>query len=96
MEVGKNALITKPADMAGSTRNAMMFLAKHRLKAEHVPVAEHMPELASLSRITPQEAADVREGMKHCAFWKITPSACAPATELSSTETEDFGIHASS
>lgn len=93
--IGKNALITKPADMAGSTRNAMMFLAKHGLKAERVTVAEHMPELSSLSRIRPEQAAAVREGMKHCAFWKITPSASVPVTELPSSETEGFGIHAS-
>jgi anti-anti-sigma factor len=73
----------------------MAFLAKHGLKAERVTVAEYMPELASLSRISPQQAAAVREGMKHCAFWKITPSASARTSELSATETEGFGIRAS-
>ena len=95
VQVGKNALITKPADMPGTTRNAMAFLAKHGLKAERVTVAEHMPELTSLSRVSPQQAAAVREGMKHCAFWKITPSAAAPVMELPSSEAEGFGIHAS-
>ena len=95
VEVGKNALITKPADMEGSIRNAMAFLAKHGLKAERVTVAEHMPELASLSRVSPQQAAAVREGMKHCAFWKMTPGASASASELPASETESFGIHAS-
>ena len=95
VQVGKNALITKPADMAGSTRNAMVFLAKHGLKAERVTLADHMPELTSLSRVSPQQAAAVREGMKHCAFWKITLSAAAPARPLPAFEAKSFGIHAS-
>ena len=95
VEIGKNALITKPADMPGSIQRAMAFLARHGLKAERIPVAEHMPELSSLSRISPEQAAAVREGMKQCAFWKITPGASAPAEELSPSETEGFGIHAS-
>lgn len=95
VEVGKNALITKPADMPGSIRSAMAFLAKHGLKAERVTVAEHMPELHSLSEISSRQAAAVREGMKHCAFWKITPSASAPAVELPASESEGFGIRAS-
>ena len=93
--IGKNALITKPADMAGTTQNAMAFLAKHGLKAERVTVAEHMPELHSLTRVSPQQAAAVREGMKRCAFWRITSSTAAPATELPPSETKGFGIHAS-
>ena len=95
VEIGKNALITKPVDMAGSTRNAMAFLAKHGLKAERVTVAEHLPKLQSLSRVSPQQAAAVREGMRRCAFWKITPSAAVPARSLPSFEAKSFGIHAS-
>ena len=95
VKIGKNALITKPDDMAGSIRGAMAFLARHGLKAERIPVAEHMPELSSLSRISPEQAAAVQEGMKQCAFWKITPGASAPAVGLPPSETEGFGIHAS-
>ena len=94
VEIGKNALITQVADMAGSIQRAMAFLARHGLKAERVTVAEHMPELASLSKIDPRQAAAVREGMKRCAFWKITPSAAAPATKLPPFEAKSFGIHA--
>lgn len=95
VEVGKNALITKPADMPGSIRNAMAFLTRHGLKAERVTVAEHMPELHSLSKVSSRQAAAVREGMKHCAFWKITPSASASTVELPASESEGFGIRAS-
>ena len=93
VEIGKNALITSPADMAGSIQNAMAFLAKHGLKAERVNVVENMPKLDSLDRVSTQQAAAVCEGMKHCAFWKITPSG--KATELPSTETEGFHVDAS-
>ena len=93
VEIGKNALITSPADMEGSIRKAMVFLAKHGLKAERVSVSESMPKLDSLDRVTPEQAAAVCEGMKHCAFWKITPSGAAVA--LSSTETKGFHADAS-
>ena len=95
VEVGKNALITKPGDMPGGIQGAMAFLAKHGLKAERVTVAEHMPELHSLSEISSRQAAAVREGMKHCAFWKITLGASTPAVELPASESEGFGIRAS-
>lgn len=95
VEIGKNALITKPADMPGSIRSAMVFLAKHGLRAERVTVAEHVPELSSLSRLSPEQAAAVKAGLQHCAFWKITANASAPAETLPASETEGFGINAS-
>ena len=93
--IGKNSLITSPADMEGSTRRAMGFLAEYGLRAERVVVADHMPELDSLSRVSPEQARAIREGMRHCAFWKITPNESAPAVELQSSETENFAITAS-
>ena len=92
VEIGRNALITSPADMPGSIQNAMAFLAKHGLKAERVNVAEHMPKLDSLDRISPEQAAAICEGMKRCAFWRITPNGTAVA--LPPTETEGFHVEA--
>ena len=71
----------------------MAFLAKHGLKAERVNVGKNMPKLDSLDRVAPEQAAAVCEGMKHCAFWKITPSGAAVA--LPSTETKGFHADAS-
>jgi anti-anti-sigma factor len=71
----------------------MAFLAKHGLKAERVNVSENMPKLHSLDRVSPEQAAAVCEGMKHCSFWKITPSGAAVA--LPSTETRGFHADAS-
>ena len=93
VEIGRNALITSPADMPGSIQNAMAFLAKHGLKAERVNVAEHMPKLDSLDRVSTEQAAAVCDGMKRCAFWRITPSGTAAA--LPPTETEGFHVEAS-
>ena len=93
LAIGRNALIASPADMDGSIKKAMAFLAKHGLKAERVNVAEHMPKLDSLDRVSPEQAAAVREGMKRSAFWRITPSGTAVA--LPPTETEGFHVDAS-
>ncbi len=62
------------------------------LKAERVNVGDNMPKLDSLDRVSPEQAAAVLEGMKHCAFWKVTPSGTAA---LPSTETEGFRADAS-
>ena len=93
VEIGKNTLIASPADMEGSIRKAMVFLAKHGLKAERVNVGENMPKLDVLDRVTAEQAAAIREGMKHCAFWKITSSGAAVA--LPPTETKGFHADAS-
>ena len=60
--IGRNALIASPADIAGSIKNAMVFLAQHGLKAERVIVAEHMPKLDSLDRVSPEQACLQRYG----------------------------------
>ena len=93
VEIGKNTLIASPADMEGSIRKAMVFLAKHGLKAERVNVGENMPKLDVLDRVIAEQAAAIREGMKHCAFWKITSSGAAVA--LPPTETKGFHADAS-
>ena len=90
--IGRNALIVSPADIGGSIEKAMAFLTKHGLKTERINVAEHMPKLDSLDRVSPEQAAAVREGMKRSAFWRITPSGTA--VSLPPTETEGFHIDA--
>lgn len=91
--IGKNALITAPSDMSGSIQKAMAFLTKHGLKADRVNVGENMPKLDSLDRVSAEQAAAVLEGMKHCAFWKITPGKMA--VELPCAETKGFHVDAS-
>ena len=93
VEIGRNVLIASPADMPGSIKNAMAFLARHGLMAERVNVAEHMPKLHSLDGVSPGQAVAVYEGMKRCAFWKITPNGTAVA--LPPTEAAGFHVDAS-
>ena len=51
----------------------MMFLAKHGLKAERLNIADYMPEdLSSFSRISKEQAEDLKLKLKNCAYWKIT------------------------
>ena len=95
VEIGRNSLITSPADMEGSTKRAMAFLAERGLRMERVIVADHMPELDSLSQVSPEQALAIQEGMGHCAFWKITLGESASAVELPASGTDDFAINAS-
>ncbi len=82
VEIGKSSLITHPVDIEDTTKRALAFLAEHGLKAERIIVADHMPELDSLSQVSPTQAQAIREGMKRCAFWKVTPDESAPSIEL--------------
>jgi len=95
VEIGKNSLITSPADMAGTIGRAMASLAERGLRAERVIVADHMPELDSLSQVTLAQANAIREGMKNCAFWKITLDEKAPAIDLTPSGTGGLAIRAS-
>ena len=95
VEIGRNSLMTSPADMGGTTKRAIAFLAAHGLRAERVIVADHMPKLDSLSKVSPEQASAIREGMNSCAFWKITPDESAPAIKLPPSETKNFAITAS-
>lgn len=93
VEIGKNSLMTSPADMEGTTKRAMAFLAEHGLKAERAIVAEHLPELVSLSKVSPEQASAIREGMNSCAFWKITLDESAPAVELPHSGAKNFTLN---
>ena len=65
-------VITMQDGFEGGTKKALAFLKAHGLQAERVPVADYMPELACL-RDKPELQAAVKEAMKECAYWKITP-----------------------
>ena len=93
VEIGKNSLvITALQDVPGGIKNAMAFLAKHGLVAERVTIVDYMPKLTALEKVSPEQAAAIMEGMKHCAFWKITPSSTA--VDMGTSETEGFQLNA--
>ena len=89
--IGKNPVTVSPDDIVGSTRTAMAFLEKCGLKAERMIVAKRMPELRSFSRVTTAQASAIRSEMRHCAFWKITPSASAASTPSASAASTPSG-----
>lgn len=59
-------------NMEESIRNAMLFLAKHGLKAERMMVGEYAPDLAILKMATSEQAETVKQAMGKFAYWKIT------------------------
>jgi hypothetical protein len=75
VNVGSNSLNVSPqGDVAQNMKNAMTFLARHGLKAERMILSEHMPEINSLSYVTPEQAQAIKQNMQKCAYWKITAS----------------------
>ncbi len=95
VNVGHNTLTVSPGDMPAGLQKAMQFLAQHGLRVERMPIADYMPELKTLADLPADQAAAIREGMKQCAYWKITVSGASQAVPLSSSETKGFRFDAS-
>lgn len=96
VSVGKNALnVSARGDTAQNMKNAMMFLASHGLKAERIIIADHMPELKSLSNVTPDQAQTIKQNMQKCAFWKITVTDSAAAVDTADLKSKSFDMKAS-
>ena len=91
--VSNRTLVIDPSQAEDNMRRAMMFLERHGLKAERLIIGEHMPELKSLKKITPEQAKLVRQGLMKVAYWKITP---IKGTKLDTVEIggENFGLEA--
>lgn len=71
--IAASDLIVKIQDgFEAGLKNAMAFLKNHGLKAERIPVSDYMPELTCL-KDKPELQTAIREAMKQCAYWKITP-----------------------
>lgn len=94
VKLGGNKLLVKPQDAAGGMRTAMGFLAEHGLKAERMILHDHLPELNSLSKLTPEQAATFTENMKKCAFWKITLADSAKQLDASDAGSSGFDVNA--
>ena len=96
VNVGGNSLNVSPmGDVALNMKNAMMFLAKHGLKAERMIIAEYMPEIGSLDKITPEQAQAIKQNMQKCAYWKITAMDTETAVDTADLKAEDFDMQAS-
>lgn len=96
VNVGGNSLNVSPmGDVALNIKNAMMFLARHGLKAERMILSEHMPEINSLSYVTPEQAQAIKQNMQKCAYWKITVSDTGAEVDTADLRAEDFDMQAS-
>jgi anti-anti-sigma factor len=91
--VTARTLVVSNRNAEENIRNAMMFLAKHGLKAEWMIVSEHAPELASLKMATPEQAEAIRQSMGLYAFWKITPIA-GKQLDTTGAKGENFDVKA--
>jgi len=89
--VTARTLVVSTRNAEENIRNAMMFLAKHGLKAERMIVGEHAPELASLKMIRPEQTEAIRQSMGQYAYWKITP---IPGKQLDTTGTKSESFDA--
>ena len=95
VSVGSNSLNVSPqGDVRENMKNAMMFLARHGLKAERMILAEHMPEIGSLSNVTPDQAQAIKQNMQKCAYWKITADTGA-RVDTADLRSESFDMQAS-
>ena len=72
VDVVSRTLVIKPGQVAEGIRGAMLFLARHGLKAERMIVSEYAPELESLKKAAPEQAKAIRRAMGQYAYWKIT------------------------
>lgn len=96
VNVGSNSLNVSPqGDVAQNMKNAMTFLARHGLKAERMILSEHMPEINSLSYVTPEQAQAIKQNMQKCAYWKITVSDTGAEVDTADLRAEDFDMQAS-
>ncbi len=93
VSVTARTLVASTHNAEENIRNAMMFLTRHGLKAERMIVSEHVPELASLKMVTPEQAETIRQTMGQYAFWRITP---IPGKQLDTagTKSEHFDAKA--
>ena len=96
VNVGSNSLNVSPmGDVAENMKKAMLFLAKHGLKAERMILSEHMPALRSLDKVTPEQAQAIEQNMQKCAYWKITAMDTDVAVETADLRSDSFDMQAS-
>lgn len=95
VNVGGNSLNVSPrGDAAENMKNAMKFLAAHGLRAERMILSEYMPEINSLSKVTPDQAQAIQQNMQKCAYWKITPMDTSVAVDAADLSSESFDVQA--
>jgi anti-anti-sigma factor len=94
VDVGVRSLVLDVTDFQKSTMKGMAFLAKHGLKAERMIVADHLPDISSFAKTSPEQAETIKEDMKKCAIWKITLADNAKQLDTSDAGSKNFNVAA--
>ena len=81
-------------DMKDDIEKASAFLASHGLKYERMIIADHMPELRSLSELSAEQKARVTGALKNAAFWKITLAEKTDRHDTGHISAEKFDVRA--
>lgn len=94
VSVGNNPLTISLQTAQNDMKAAMAFLSKQGLKAERMILADYIPELTTLSMLDEDKATIYKEGLKNCAFWKITVSEDGSKMDTSDVGSKDFDASA--
>ena len=74
VKIGNGKLSIRIKSAETDMKAAMMFLAEQGFKVERMTIADHTPDLVSLTKLEADKAAAYSAAMKECAFWKMTVS----------------------
>ena len=94
VKIGSGKLSLRIKTVEDDMKTAMAFLAGQGFKVERMIIADHMPDLVSVSKLDADKAAAYIAGMKKCAFWKMTVSESGSRMDTSDVGSKDFDASA--
>lgn len=94
VKIGNGKLSIRIKSAETDMKAAMMFLAEQGFKVERMTIADHMPDLVSLTKLEADKAAAYSAAMKKCAFWKMTVSESGSRMDTSNVGSKDFDASA--
>ena len=94
VKIGNGKLSIRIKSVETDMKAAMMFLAEQGFKVERMTIADHTPDLVSLTKLEADKAAAYSAAMKKCAFWKMTVSESGSRMDTSNVGSKDFDASA--
>ena len=94
VKIGNGKLLIRIKSAETDMKAAMMFLAEQGFKVERMTIADHTPDLVSLTKLEADKAAAYSAAMKKCAFWKMTVSESGSRMDTSNVGSKDFDASA--
>ena len=89
-----NSLLLTAKEGASGIQKVGAFLAAYGLKGERMIVSEHMPELASFSKLERKQVETIKAAMGKCAYWKITLAKDPVKVDASMVKSHSFDAEA--